>query len=105
MAFCRTLAVGTTGGVVDGLLLAQGSEGGAGGIATAVVAAVAAVAGVLLTASATAYAARRKTAEIRLVYQQQLADRYLENARQYTNAIYVPLSTALSPDPSRISGG
>src|SRR5580698_6794332 len=62
----------------------------------AAIAAAAVVLGGVLTAGATAYAAHRKTAELKILYEQRLADRYIANAREYLEGIYLPLSIALS---------
>ena len=65
-------------------------------LAKALIATVGVVAGALLTALAAAYAARQKTREIELTYQQKLQESYLTNARQYIQGVYAPLSIALT---------
>ncbi len=56
-------------------------------LAKALIATVGVVAGALLTALAAAYAARQKTREIELTYQQKLQENYLTNARQYIQGV------------------
>lgn len=51
--------------------------------------------GVVFTALASYLIARQRVREIVVQYEQRLQSEYLENARLYTNSIYVPLSTAL----------
>lgn len=61
----------------------------------ALVAAGGVILGAVVTALASAYSARQKIKEIELTYQQKLKENYLANARQYTNAVYVPISIEL----------
>jgi hypothetical protein len=66
------------------------------GWTVALIAALGAVLGVVITVSGTIYAAKKKTEEVWLVYEQRLQDRYLENARAYLESVYIPLHLALA---------
>ena len=50
----------------------------------------------MVTALASRFTARSKIAEVQTVYQQKLRDTYLENARKYTNSLYVPISVQIA---------
>jgi hypothetical protein len=54
-----------------------------------------AVLAAFLTAAASAYAARRRAQELELSNSFELAKQYLESARNYTQAIYLPLAIAV----------
>lgn len=62
----------------------------------AVIAAAAVILGATVTAIASIAAANRKIREVILSHQLQQRVSYLENARAYTNSIYVPLSISLN---------
>ena len=59
------------------------------------IAAAGVVAGAILTALASAYSARQKIRAIELQYEQRLHENYLATARQYSSAVYVPISIQL----------
>ncbi|GAA0447849.1 hypothetical protein Ade02nite_60380 [Paractinoplanes deccanensis] len=63
---------------------------------TAVIAGAAAVLGAAVTATASVIAANRKVREIEVAYRQKLRESYLENARKYTESVYVPIAVALT---------
>jgi hypothetical protein len=60
-----------------------------------VIGSIGVIAGALITALASAYAARQKIRELEVSYEQKLRENYLTNARQYTISVYVPLSIAV----------
>lgn len=62
---------------------------------TPVIAAGAAILAAAVTAAASAYAARRKVAELALSNSFDLAKRYLESARNYTQTVYLPLAASV----------
>lgn len=62
----------------------------------ALIGAVSAIGGALVAGIATWANGRLKLRELQVTYEQKLEDKYLENARQYINGVYVPLSLALS---------
>jgi hypothetical protein len=62
---------------------------------TTLIAAAAAILADAVTAIASAYVARRKVAEIELQNSFQLTQQYLESARNYTQAVYLPLAVAV----------
>lgn len=62
----------------------------------ALIGAVAGIVGGLIGAIATWLTGRTKLRHLQIEYEHKLQEKYLENARQYTNGIYVPLSIALS---------
>ncbi|MCW2685363.1 MAG: hypothetical protein JWR37_253 [Mycobacterium sp.] len=66
------------------------------GAQTALIAAGASIATAVVTAVATTYSSRVRIREVRLTYDQRLHENYLASARAYTNAIYVPLSIAVT---------
>ena len=68
------------------------SEGGTPAWVTPLIAAGAAIAAALVTALSAAYVARRKVAELELTNSFDLSKQYLESARNYTQAVYLPLS-------------
>lgn len=63
---------------------------------TALIAALGVVLGATATGVASVIAANRKVREVELVYMQRLRENYLENARAYTQSIYMPLATSLT---------
>lgn len=63
---------------------------------TALIAALGIVLGATATGVASVIAANRKVREVELVYMQRLRENYLENARAYTQGIYMPLATSLT---------
>lgn len=62
---------------------------------TPLIAAGAAILAATVTALASAYAARRKVAELELSNSFEQAKHYLESARKYTQEVYVPLAVAI----------
>jgi hypothetical protein len=76
-------------------LVAAASQGGTPVWVTPLIAAAAAIAAAIVTAFASAYAARRKVAELELSHSFELAKQYLESARNYTQAVYLPLAVAV----------
>lgn len=68
------------------------SQGGTPAWVTPLIAGGAAILAAAVTAYASAYAARRKVAELRLSNSFELAKQYLESARNYTETVYFPLS-------------
>ena len=65
-------------------------------VITALLAAAAATVGGIIAASASYLNTRHKLKEMELAASQKLREHYLQNARDYTRAIYVPLSLAVS---------
>lgn len=65
-------------------------------IVTAIITAIAAVAGGVITAFASHLNTRHKIREIELTASQKLREHYLQNAREYTHGIYIPLTLAIS---------
>jgi hypothetical protein len=65
-------------------------------VLVAIVAGVAGVLGAVVTAVLSHLSARHKIKELEVAYTQKLRETYLQNAREYTKAIYVPLTLALS---------
>jgi len=65
-------------------------------VITGLIAAASAIAGAAIAAVAKGYTSRQKLNELRFEYENRLRDGYLEKAREYTKAIYVPLSISLS---------
>ncbi|MFG1881984.1 hypothetical protein [Micromonospora sp. NPDC049102] len=63
---------------------------------TAAIAALAVILGAAATAIATIIAANKKVREVEITYLQRLQESYLENARAYTNSIYVPIAIAMT---------
>lgn len=63
---------------------------------TAFVTAGGAVLGALIAAITAAYSSRQKIREIVLHHEQQIHNKYLSNAREYTNSVYLPLNIALT---------
>lgn len=63
---------------------------------TALIAALAVVLGASATAVATVVSANRKVREVEISYLQRLQESYLDNARAYTNSVYVPLAVTLT---------
>ncbi|MFI5915601.1 hypothetical protein [Dactylosporangium sp. NPDC051541] len=63
---------------------------------TAVITAAGVVLGAVASATAVVVAANRKVRELEVTYRQKLQDNYLENARAYTNSVYVPLATSVT---------
>ncbi len=59
---------------------------------TPVIAGAAAILAATVTGLASAYAAKRKAAELKLSNSFDLAKQYLESARNYTETVYMPLS-------------
>lgn len=70
------------------------SQGGTPIWLTPVIAGAAAILAAAVTAYATAYAARRKVAELRLANSFEQAKQYLESARNYSERVYLPLSVS-----------
>lgn len=70
------------------------SSNGAPTWLTPVIAAGAAILAAAFTAAASAYVARRKVAELQLSNSFDLAKRYLESARNYTQTVYLPLAAS-----------
>jgi hypothetical protein len=62
---------------------------------TALIAGLAAILAATATALSSAYAAKRRVAEIELGNSFQMAERYLESARRYTQNVYLPLAVAV----------
>jgi hypothetical protein len=65
-------------------------------VVTSIVAAVSAITGAAIVAYGKARSARHKLEELRESYEQRLQETYLQNARAYTQSIYIPLSILLS---------
>lgn len=65
-------------------------------IITALIAASAAVVGGAIAAIASYMNTRHKIRELEVTASQKLRENYLQNAREYTKAIYVPLTLAMS---------
>jgi len=63
---------------------------------TAIVAALAAILASIVTAIANSYVSRQKIKELHFEYENKLRDSYLQNAREYTKNLYIPLSVSLS---------
>lgn len=63
-----------------------------------------------MAAMATVLAANKKVREVEIVYEQKIRESYLENARSYTQAVYVPIAVELTKlrsafDKFRVEGG
>jgi hypothetical protein len=71
------------------------AQGGTPVWLTPLIAAGAAIIAAAFTAFASAYVARRKVAELQLSNTFELAKQYLESARSYTQAVYLPLAIAV----------
>lgn len=65
-------------------------------VITGLIAAVSAIVGAIVAAIAKGYASKQKIQELRLIYEQKLEEGYLINAREYTQAVYVPINVALT---------
>lgn len=76
------------------LVIAAGQAGTPAWV-TPVIAGAAAILAATVTALASAYAAKRKVAELRLSNSFDLAKQYLESARNYTETVYMPLSISV----------
>ncbi|WP_147265162.1 hypothetical protein [Micromonospora sp. LHW51205] len=63
---------------------------------TAAIAAAAAVAGAIAAAAATVLAANKRVREVEIGYLQKIQESYLENARAYTQGVYVPIAIQLT---------
>lgn len=63
---------------------------------TAAIAAAAAVAGAIAAAVATVVAANKRVREVEIGYLQRIQESYLENARAYTQGVYVPIAVQLT---------
>jgi hypothetical protein len=72
------------------------SLGGVSAWVTPLVAALGVVLGAAATGFATVVAANRKVREVELAFLQRLQENYLENARAYTQGVYMPIATALT---------
>jgi hypothetical protein len=68
---------------------------GTPGWLTALIAGLAAIVAATATAFSGVYVAKRKVAEIELTNAFQVAEKYLESARQYTQSVYLPLAVAV----------
>ena len=70
------------------------SSTGTPGWLTALIAGLAAIVAAAATAFSSAYVAKRRVAEIEFTNALQMAEKYLESARQYTQGVYLPLAVA-----------
>lgn len=65
-------------------------------IIVGVIAALSAIGGATITGFFKTLSSRQKILEVKEAYRQRLQDNYLENAREYTESVYVPISILLS---------
>ncbi len=65
-------------------------------IIVGVIAALSAIGGAIITGFFKTLSSKQKVEEVKEAYMQRLQDNYLENAREYTESLYVPLSILLS---------
>jgi len=89
------LTMAGTGTTLQHLEVAAAASAGTPGWLTALIAGLAAILAAAATALSSAYAAKRKIAEIELTNSFQMAEKYLESARQYTQNVYLPLAVAV----------
>ena len=62
----------------------------------AIIGVVGIIGGALVGGFVAAYNARQKLKEIQINHSHQIHENYLNNAREYTGSVYVPLSTAVT---------
>jgi 2-methylisocitrate lyase-like PEP mutase family enzyme len=92
MALLTLVDMGTS---LQHLEAAAATSTGTPGWLTALIAGLAAILAAAATALSSAYVAKRKIAEIELTNTFQMAEKYLESARRYTQNVYLPLAVAV----------